>query len=94
MKLASRSAMLSESSLKAGSRAASGSGEVLLIDALGVVCEARRLVRERERSGVVGRDGRARERDRLRSRGVSGSGVRIVVIVADVVVGFSWKMDR
>ena len=66
MKFASRSAMLSLSSAKAGSRAARGnSGCVVLAPLpLGVVCEARRLVREGGRRGVVGRDGRLAERAR------------------------------
>jgi len=58
MKLASRSAMLSLNSANAGSREASGNS-VFERDALplGVVCDARRLVREGGRNGVVGRDG-------------------------------------
>lgn len=56
--LASRSAMLSLSSAKAGSNEASGSSWLMpLLPAVGVVWEARRLVREGGRSGVVGRDG-------------------------------------
>lgn len=50
---------------------------------LGVVCDARREVREGGRRGVVGREGmarsRLRERDGLRGRG-------LVVIVAMTVV--------
>ena len=68
MKFASRSAMLSLSSANAGSRDANGKSafeaDVL---PLGVVCEARKLVRDGGRSGVVGRDGRrVREWDELR----------------------------
>ena len=68
MKLASKSAMLSLSSANAASRDASGKS-VFEVDTLplGVVCEARRLVREGGRSGVVGRDGtRVRECEELR----------------------------
>jgi hypothetical protein len=77
--------MLSLSSAKAGSRAASGnSGCVVLAVPLGVVCEARRLVREGGRSGVVGRDGR-RVREVLRWRvpleGGFSAGVVEVAIV-------------
>jgi len=67
MKLASRSAMLSLSSAKAGSRrarAVSGlADEEVVVEVegcvgrWGVVCEARRLVREGGRRGVVGREG-------------------------------------
>ena len=58
MKLASKSAMLSLSSANAGSSVARGKS-ALETDALplGVVCDARRLVREGGRKGVVGRDG-------------------------------------
>lgn len=68
MKLASRSAILSLSSAKAGSRVASGKS-ALEVNAppLGVDCEARRLVRDGGRRGVVGREGR-RVRDVLRLR--------------------------
>ena len=50
--------MLSLSSANAGSRLAKGNS-AFEVDAppLGVVCEARRLVRDGGRSGVVGRDG-------------------------------------
>ena len=63
MKLASRSAMLSLSSANAGSKDANGKSVVeALVLPLGVVCDARRLVRDGGRSGVVGRDGmRVRE---------------------------------
>ena len=56
MKLASRSAMLSLSSANAGSRAARGSEAVPDKGPDGVVCEARRDVREGGRGGVVGRE--------------------------------------
>ena len=64
MKFASRSAMPSLNSAKAGSREANGSSppDIELLP-LGVVCDARRLVREGGLSGVVGRDGRL---DRVR----------------------------
>ena len=65
MKLASRSAMLSLSSAKAGSRVARISVEEVEVEPLGVVWEARRLVREGGRRGVVGREGR-RVREVLR----------------------------
>jgi hypothetical protein len=55
MKLASRSAILSLSSAKAGSRDARGSAE-LDSGPEGVVCEARKEVREGGRRGVVGRE--------------------------------------
>lgn len=54
MKFASRSAMLSESSAKAGSKEESGE-EVLY--GLGVEGPERREVRDEGRSGVVGREG-------------------------------------
>lgn len=57
MKFASRSAMLSLSSAKAGSKDARGSEEVPESGPEGVVCEARNEVREGGRRGVVGRDG-------------------------------------
>jgi hypothetical protein len=51
--------MLSLSSVKDGSSLASGkSADVLEVVPLGVDCEARRLVRDGGRSGVVGREGR------------------------------------
>ena len=82
MKLASRSAMLSLSSAKAGSRAARGnSGWVVL----GVVWEARRLVREGGRRGVVGREGR-RVREVLRARVLLEGGLSTGVVVAIVFV--------
>jgi hypothetical protein len=56
MKLASRSAMLSLSSAKAGSSAARGSEVLPDRGPDGVVCEARRDVREGGRRGVVGRE--------------------------------------
>jgi hypothetical protein len=60
--------MLSLSSANAGSRLASGKS---VFEAgtlpLGVVCDARRLVRDGGRKGVVGREGmRVRECDELR----------------------------
>lgn len=58
MKFASRSAIASLSSPKAGSRAARGNSEAVSIEWVGVVWEARRLVRDAERSGVVGLEGR------------------------------------
>ena len=69
IKLASRSAMLSLSSANCGSRLARGKSELEREAALpeGVVCEARREVRDGGRSGVVGRDGkRLRLPDRVR----------------------------
>jgi hypothetical protein len=68
--LASRSAIPSASSPKAGSRASRGTAwsEKWLL-AVGVVMEARRLVRECGRRGVVGREGKLlRERDAERAR--------------------------
>lgn len=56
MKFASRSAMLSLSSAKAGSRDARGSAELPESGPEGVVCEARKEVREGGRRGVVGRE--------------------------------------
>jgi hypothetical protein len=56
MKFASRSAMLSLSSAKAGSREARGSEELPESGPEGVVWEARREVREGGRRGVVGRE--------------------------------------
>lgn len=56
MKLASKSAILSLSSAKAGSSAARGSDALPDRGPDGVVCEARRDVREGGRRGVVGRD--------------------------------------
>lgn len=56
MKLASRSAMLSLSSANAGSSAARGSEALPDRGPEGVVCEARREVREGGRRGVVGRE--------------------------------------
>lgn len=62
MKFASRSAIASLSSPNAGSKAVKGKSEVESMEFVGVVCEARRLVREAERSGVVGREGSVFER--------------------------------
>ena len=56
MKLASRSAMLSLNSAKAGSSDARGSEVLPDSGPEGVVCEARREVREGGRRGVVGRE--------------------------------------
>ena len=79
MKFASKSAILSLSSAKAGSRDASGNSGFELVVPLGVVCEARRLVREGGRRGVVGREGR-RVREVLRGRvEFEGGSVRGVV---------------
>jgi hypothetical protein len=59
MKLASRSAMLSLSSAKDGSSLARGkSADALDVVPLGVDWDARRLVRDGGRNGVVGREGR------------------------------------
>lgn len=59
---ASRSAMLSESSLKEGSREERGwSPGLTLVEAEGVDCEARREERDGGRRGVVGREGIAPE---------------------------------
>lgn len=90
MKLASRSAMLSLSSAKAGSRAARGleleesEREALLM--LGVVWEARSEVREGGRRGVVGREGmvaeRVREWEEVRGRWVDG--VAVVAMVCSL----------
>jgi hypothetical protein len=55
MKFASKSAILSLNSAKAGSRDARGSDE-LDSGPEGVVCEARREVRDGGRRGVVGRE--------------------------------------
>jgi len=55
MKFASRSAILSLNSAKAGSKDARGSAE-LDRGPEGVVCEARKEVREGGRRGVVGRE--------------------------------------
>ncbi len=58
MKLASRSAMESESSAKAASRASRGKAELYVPEALGVKdWELRREVRDEGRRGVEGRDG-------------------------------------
>ena len=72
--------MLSLSSAKAGSRAASGNSGCVV---LGVVCEARRLVREGGRRGVVGREGR-RVREVLRGRVLLEGGLSAGVVVAIV----------
>lgn len=61
--LASRSAMASLSSPNAGSRVLRGKSlPPNAAPAVGVVCDARRLVRDGGRSGVVGRDGIAPDR--------------------------------
>ena len=89
IKFASRSAMLSLSSANAGSSEANGKS-AFEVDALplGVVCEARRLVREGGRSGVVGRDGRrVREWDESRWRPDEGGCCAGVVVVAMFVRG-------
>lgn len=91
--LASRSAMLSLNSEKAGSRAVSGwEVEGCCWPALGVVFwDARREVREGGRRGVVGREGicpeRVRECEALRGLG-SVAGVVVAIVVGDVVVFF------
>ena len=79
MKLASRSAMLSLSSAKAGSRDARGKSALERV-LLGVVCDARRLVREGGRRGVVGREG-SLVRELLRSRVGFGKGWAGVAIL-------------
>jgi hypothetical protein len=56
MKFASRSAILSLNSAKAGSSEARGSTELPENGPEGVVCEARKEVRESGRRGVVGRE--------------------------------------
>lgn len=74
--------MASLSSPKAGSRAVRGKSEDVSMEFVGVVCEARRLVREAERSGVVGREGTLLERAevlRLWAELDSGRGVTTVV---------------
>lgn len=59
--------MLSLSSAKAGSRDAKGKSAFDdEAPPLGVVCEARRLVRDGGRRGVVGRDGTRRVWEELR----------------------------
>ena len=60
--------MLSLNSAKAPSREARGKSALLPLGLvlLGVVCEARRLVREGGRKGVVGRDGRVLELEDVR----------------------------
>jgi len=65
MKLASKSAMLSLSSAKAGSKEDSGNSvpDSEALPALGVVCDARKLVRDGGRNGVVGREGKVPERE-------------------------------
>lgn len=71
--LASRSAIPSASSPKAGSSASRGRAvSVKALAWVGVVVEARRLVRDGGRRGVVGREGRllrVREADRAREGG-------------------------
>lgn len=71
--LASRSAIPSANSPKAGSSASRGRAvSVKALAWVGVVVEARRLVRDGGRSGVVGREGRllrVREADRAREGG-------------------------
>ena len=81
MKFASRSAMLSLSSAKAGSRLARGNSVLALPE--GVVWEARRLVREGGRRGVVGREGR-RVREVL--RGLLEGVVEVAIFGGVVVV--------
>ena len=60
--------MLSLNSAKAPSSEARGKSALLPLGVvlLGVVCEARRLVREGGRKGVVGREGRVLEWDDVR----------------------------
>ena len=87
IKFASRSAMLSLSSAKAGSRLVNGNS-ALDVDAppLGVVCEARRLVRDGGRRGVCGRlGGRLLDCESVRlwaPEGGCDAGVVLVAIVA------------
>ena len=88
MKLASKSAILSLSSAKAGSSDARGksAAEREASRPLGVDCEARRLVREGGRRGVVGREGtRVRECEEVRWW-VCARGVAVVAIVLYVDV--------
>ena len=81
---ASRSAMLSLNSAKAGSREFSGKSELACdMLPLGVVWLARKLVRDGGLRGVVGRDGtRVRECDELRCRPLEGGWPAGVVVVA------------
>lgn len=85
--------MLSLSSAKPGSRAARGASPAFDVEApnapLGVVCDARREVREGGRRGVVGREGmlrdweleRCRDEEGGRSRGVVEIAVAILTVV-------------
>ncbi len=83
MKFASRSAMPSLSSANAGSRDVNGkSAPDVEAFPLGVVCDARRLVRDGGRSGVWGLDGRSLERDVLLCRPEDGGCWAGVVVVA------------
>jgi hypothetical protein len=78
--------MASLSSPNAGSSTVRGKSEELSMALVGVVCEARRLVRDAGRSGVVGREGSVLDRAealRLCAELDSGSGV---TTVADILV--------
>lgn len=84
MKFASRSAIASLSSPNAGSSTVKGNSEVVSVGFVGVVWEARRLVRDAGRSGVVGREGSVLERAevlRLCAELDSGRGVTTVVAI-------------
>jgi hypothetical protein len=80
---ASRSAMPSASSPNAGSRASRGTAEEEKVEeVVGVVVEARRLVRECGRRGVVGREGRllrVRDAERARDGGAEVGVVEVIV---------------
>lgn len=80
---ASRSAMPSASSPNAGSRASRGTAEEEKVEeVVGVVVEARRLVRECGRRGVVGREGRllrVRDAERARDGGAEVGVVEAIV---------------
>ena len=82
--LASRSAMPSASSPNAGSRASRGTAwSENWVALVGVVIEARRLVRECGRKGVVGREGmvlRVREAERARDGGAEVGVVEAIVV--------------
>lgn len=80
---ASRSAMPSASSPNAGSRASRGTAEEEKVEeVVGVVVEARRLVRECGRRGVDGREGRllrVRDAERARDGGAEVGVVEAIV---------------
>lgn len=84
---ASRSAILSANSPNEGSRASKGTevDEAPWREEVGVVVEARRLVREGGRRGVVGREGNLRVRDAEREGGAEVGVVDAIFSVYSLV---------